>query len=75
MTLNDYIHRHYKAVDEGCPLRLGQRFFNDFLKNEDDIEGAVLFYERNDNKSIWMIEKWLQDKHYYNELPPILERG
>ena len=74
MTLHDYIHRHYKAVDEGCQLRLGQRFWNDYIKEEDSSDIRHLFYTTDPNMAMWIIETWLQDNHYFNELPPKLER-
>ena len=71
MTLSEYICRHHETSDG---LRLGQRFFNDFIKSDKELDDLNLFYEKDDNKTIWFIEKWLQDKHYFNELPPKLER-
>jgi hypothetical protein len=67
MTFGEYIKRHYESKDG---LMLGQRFFVDFIKSDKELEDFNLFYERDDHKSIWIIEEWLQKHHYINELPP-----
>lgn len=62
MTLAEYLNEHYQRNDH---IRLGQRFVNDFIKHE----WPELFYEKDDNTAIWMIEKWLQEHHYFKSLP------
>ncbi len=75
MTFADYLKRHYNKKDG---LRLGQRFFVDFIKSDKELDDLNLFYERDDQKSIWIIEEWLYKHHYTyssnNHLPEKLKR-
>ena len=71
MNFSEYIVRHYNKIDG---LRLGQRFHNDFIRSDKGLDDFNLFYEKDDQKVIWMIEKWLQDNHYFNTLPEKLKR-
>ncbi len=80
MTLSEWIAQHYRKVErekiaqKGNYLRLGQRFWNDFLKTDEEMDEFNLFYETDDNLSIWFIETWLQDKHYFDHLPARIKR-
>lgn len=68
-----------KAFVEFCSLhysdpqnqRLGQHFYNLYFKSNPWPE---LFYGK-DEDTRWMIQNWLNNHHYFNELPPVLERG
>ncbi len=58
--LNDYYNRR-KAVE-----RLGQAFCNDFIKES----WPRLYYSESESQSLWMINAWLGNHHYFNgELP------
>ncbi len=67
MTFSDYIHRHFNKKDG---LRLGQRFWNDFIKEDKELDDTNLYNTTDDHMAIWLIEEWLQKHHYFNELPP-----
>lgn len=62
------IHAENHSKDD---WRLGQRFCNMYLKNEDEVPG--LFYLQ-DYKAKLLIQKWLDDHHYYDRLPEQVKR-
>jgi hypothetical protein len=68
MTLSDYIHRHFKKTEKDH-LRLGQRFWNDYINTDKELDDFNLFHTTDNSLAIWLIEKWLQDHHYFNTLP------
>lgn len=61
--INEIIRLHKRY---GLPhLRLGQFFVSRYIKGT----WPNLFYEKDDKVSLYTIEGWLKDHHYYNELP------
>ena len=51
-------------------LRMGQRFINMYIKNP----WPELFYEIDNKKSVLLIQQWLSDNQYEDELPQEIKR-
>jgi hypothetical protein len=64
VALEKYYQKH-KENPQG--LRFGQRFVNDFIK--DDHHYSSLFYCVDDEKAKVMAEEYLTDHHYFDHLP------
>lgn len=58
------LHKHMAADGQ----RAGQRFVNLFIKYPWD----TLFYEKDEEKALWLIRDWL-DRHQYTEALPKCE--
>jgi hypothetical protein len=48
--------------------RLGQHFCNMYIKGQ----WPELFYGEDRQKNLIMIEKWLKDNCYQNDMPPVV---
>lgn len=51
--------------------RLGQYFCNMYIKGQ----WPELFYGEDRQKNLIMIEKWLKDNCYQNDMPPVVSKG
>lgn len=60
---------HYHMFNRYDNQRVGQRFCNLFVKHA----WPELFYQINPDAAAKMIDKWLTDHHYTEELPPPLD--
>lgn len=58
-------------VEASEHLRLGQYFCNKYIKGN----WPELFYCEDRQKCLIMIEKWLKDNCYQNDMPPELVRA
>ena len=65
MSIITFLLIHNICKNDG--LRLGQRFVNMYIKGS----WPELFYA-NDVVAYDMIQDWLDDHHYYFELPPVV---
>lgn len=65
MTVLSYTK--YKQDPESKHLRYGQWFINNYIPA---CTWPELFYCEDDKKADAMISQWLNDHHYFNEMPP-----
>ena len=63
------ILRDFEIEQQKVPsYRLGQHFCNMYIKGQ----WPELFYVEDRQKCLIMIEKWLKDNCYENDMPPIV---
>jgi len=60
---------NYHRLNASDHQRLGQRFVNMFFRGSSDCEPVQLYFERDEEKAIEMIEQWLVDNQYTEDLP------
>lgn len=65
MTFHQWLTDFYKNRKEQQSLRLGQAFCNDFIYKS----WPELYYEKDEQKAVDMIGKWLYDYNYLTTLP------
>lgn len=66
------ILRDFEIEQKKVPsYRLGQHFCNKYIKGQ----WPELFYCEDRQKGLIMIEKWLKDNCYQNDMPPELVRA
>ena len=63
-----FLHLHETCSDQ---LRLGQRFVIMYIRSP----WPELFYSGGEAKAIPMINRWLEDNQYINDLPQVIERN
>lgn len=70
MNRSTYEFMVYHMGRRGDGQRLGQRFVNMYLRGSN----PVLFYERDDAMAAVMVDQWLTDMQYTDELPKRIDK-